>query len=203
MAENPYTKLPIAGQLGVSVAIAALVGGVFYWQYFSPALEEERQKTERLAALRKDIQALEVTANKLQEFQREVALLENKLETLKQILPPQKETPDLMRKVQSLAAQSNLSIRSFTPSSTVNRDFYQEWPIAMDVEGSYHNLGLFFDRVGRLPRLVNMGGVRITARPEQTVTNTITAACIATTYVYVEQAPAPAPPGAAKPGGGK
>lgn len=202
MAENPLTKLPLVGQLGVAVVLAGLIYGVFHWQYLGPAFEEEKRKTEQLGTLRKQIQALEVTANKLQEFQREVSLLENKLETLKQILPPEKETPDLMRKVQSLAAQSNLSIRKFTPGNTVNKDFYQEWPINMDVEGNYHNLGVFFERVGRLPRLVNMGNLRVASRGEQTVSSTINVSCVATTFVYSEQAAAAAAPGKPPAAGG-
>jgi type IV pilus assembly protein PilO len=197
MADNALTKLPLAGQAGVAFGVAVLIGGLFYWQYYSPAMEERDTKAARLETLQKEIRALEVTANKLQEFQREVALLEAKLETLKRILPPAKETPDLMRKVQSLAAQSNLAIKTFTPGATVNKDFYQEWPINMVVSGSYHNLGLFFDKVGRLSRLVNVGSLKINALAQQTSSNTIDASCVATTFVYLETPPPAAGPAAA------
>src|SRR5437867_4640951 len=197
MADNAYTKLSLGGQLGVSAALAVLIGGLFWYFYWTDAVTERDEKTAKLEALNKEIRALEVTAQKLGEFQREVALLEKKLETLKSILPPAKETPDLMRKVQALAAQSNLTINNFTPGATVNRDFYQEWPINMAVDGSYHNLGMFFDRVGRLSRLVNLGNLTVSSRTDQTVSNTISASCVATTFVYIEPPPAPArPPGA-------
>jgi len=204
MADNALTKLSLGGQLGVSAVAAIIIGVAFYYVYWSGAEEERKQKTDQLESLRKEIRALEVTANKLQEFQREVAQLEAKLETLKRILPPEKETPDLMRKVQALASQSNLTIKNFTPSAVVNRDFYQEWPINMAVDGSYHNLGMFFDRVSRLSRLVNIGNLKINARSDQTVSNTISAQCVATTFVYVEPSPPPArPPGAPAPGGAR
>ncbi len=196
MADNFYTKLSGTGQLVVSLLLAAVIGLAFWYFYWSPAVEEEQQKTARLDALRKEIRALEVTANKLQEFQREVALLEAKLETLKRILPPAKETPDLMRKIQALAAQSNLSIRQFNPAPVVAKEFYQEWPINMGVDGSYHNLGYFFDRVSRLSRLVNIGNLRVSSQGTQTPSRTISASCVATTFVYVETPPAPpTPPG--------
>jgi type IV pilus assembly protein PilO len=196
MADNFLTRLSTTGQLLASLAVAAVIGGGFWYIYWSPAKEEETQKTTRLENLRKEIRALEVTANKLQEFQREVALLEAKLETLKRILPPAKETPDLMRKVQALAAQSNLVIRTFSPAATVNKEFYQEWPINMAVDGNYHNLGFFFDRVSRLSRLVNIGNLKITAGSNQTPSKTMAASCVATTFVYQETPPAPpAPPG--------
>jgi type IV pilus assembly protein PilO len=199
MADNALTKLSLAGQLGVALVVAALIGGLFYWRWLSPAMEERDQKTARLEALQKEIRALEVTANKLAEFEREVALLEAKLETLKRILPPAKETPDLMRKVQSLAAQSNLTIKTFTPGATVNKEFYQEWPINVAVDGSYHNLGMFFDRVRQLERLVNVGNLKVQARNTQTANDTISATCVATTFVYLETPPAP-PGGPPRPG---
>ena len=200
MADNSLTKLPLAGQLGVSLLLAAIMGGAFYYFWYSDKLDEEKAKRARLEQLQKDIRALEVTANKLQEFQREVQLLEAKLETLKRILPPERETPDLMRRVQYLAAQSNLVIRRFTPATPVNKDFYQEVPINVDVEGTYHMLGQFFDRVSRLSRLVNMGSIKIHNQATQTASNTIAASAVATTFVYVETPPAP-PPGAPRPAG--
>jgi type IV pilus assembly protein PilO len=235
MADNFLTKLPLAGQLGVSALIAAIIGGVFYWQSWGPMVEQERLKTAELTALQSDIRSLEVTANKLQEFQREVALREAKLETLKRILPADKETPELMKKVQYLAAQSNLSVKTFTPGATVNKEFpmepsavqkpgapgasgqpaaappgaagqkpgqttpaeyYQEWPINVDLHGTYHNLGMFFDRVGRLSRLVNVGNLKIKNQTAPRPSNTIQVSCVATTFVYVEASPSPGPPSA-------
>lgn len=220
MADNPLTKLPLVGQLGVGVAALVVILGGFYYFFYTDLDATEKAKTQQLSELQADIRNLEVTANKLQEFQREVQLREAKLETLKRILPADKETPELMKKVQYLAAQSNLLIRRFTPGQTVNREFpiegqpapkpgqaqkqaapqeyYQEWPINVDVEGSYHNLGLFFDRVSRLSRLVNVGNVRVKAQAQARPSNTIAVSCVATTFVYVEASPAPGAAGAAK-----
>jgi Tfp pilus assembly protein PilO len=200
MADNALTKLSLNGQIGASLGAALLVGGLFYYFYYADAVAERETKTARLEALQTEIRGLEVTANRLQEFQREVQLLEAKLETLKRILPPAKETPDLMRKVQALAAQSNLQIKTFTPMAVVNKDFYQEWPINVGVQGTYHNLALFFDRIGRLSRLVNVGELKIAAMPTQSVSGTITATCVATTFVYIDTPPpAPGAPGAPRP----
>lgn len=216
MAENPLTKLPLVGQLAVAVVLAVVIGVGFYYFQWADMVQQEETKTHDLEALQSDIRNLEVTANKLQEFQREVALREAKLEMLKRILPADKETPELMKKVQDLATQSNLSVKKFNPGATVNREFpiegvpspkpgapppkpgqgqaaeyYQEWPINVDVTGTYHNLGTFFDRVGRLSRLVNVGGIKIKNQATPKPSNTIQVSCVATTFVYVE-APAAA-----------
>jgi type IV pilus assembly protein PilO len=197
MADNPLTKLPLAGQLGVSAVIAALICGGFYYFWYSDALEQQRTKETRLADLQKSIRALEATANRLPEFQREVQALEARLETLKRILPPEKEMPDLMRRIQYLAAQSSLSIRKFNPAAVVTKDFYQEVPVSIDVEGTYHNMGAFLDRVSRMSRLVNMSDLKIKAQSSQTLNNTVAVTSTATTYVYLDNVP---PPGAAAAG---
>lgn len=191
MAENPLTRLPLAAQLGVSAVIALLLCGGFYYFWYSEALETQKKQEVKLADLQKQIRALEATANKLPEFQREVQALEARLETLKRILPPEKEMPDLMRRVQYLAAQSNLQIRKFNPAAPVQKEFYQEIPVNLDLEGTYHNLGAFLDRVSRMSRLVNMGNVKVKAQTKPTISNTVAASVVATTYVY-QDAPPPA-----------
>jgi type IV pilus assembly protein PilO len=193
MADNALTKLPLAGQLGVAALVAAIICGGFYWFYYSDALEQQKKKEAQLAELQQEIRALEATANRLPEFQREVQALEARLETLKRILPPQKEMPDLMRRVQYLAAQSSLAIGKFTPGATAQKDFYVEVPVALELEGTYHNLGAFFDRISRMSRLVNVGNVKISAQKAQTISNTIAISAVATTYVYQEPPPTPAP----------
>lgn len=204
MAENPLSKLPVVGQLLVSVAIGLAIGAGFYFFLYQDKAAERDKKQQDLDKLKQDISALEVTVSKLEEFQEQVKLLEAKLERLKLILPPQKETPDLMKKIQALASQSSLSIKKFNPKQTVNKDFYQEWPIDIDLTGNYHSLGTFFDRMSRLPRLVNVGNVRISAQGNQTTGNTISTSCVATTFVYVEQVPGAGGAGAkGKPAGPK
>ena len=195
MADNALTKLTLGGQLAVSVVLGALIFGGFYFFWLSDAWKEETTKKAKREALQKEIRALEVTANKLQEFQREVQLLEAKLDTLKRILPPEKETPDVIRRVVALASQSFLTVKKFTPTAVVQKEFYQEVPINMELTGSYHNLGLFFDRVSRLSRLVNVKNLKVKNSTKQTPTNTIDAACVATTYIY-QDAPPPPPKGA-------
>jgi len=208
MADNPLTKLPLAGQLGVSAVIALLICGGFYYFWYADAVEQQKQKEARLAALQQEIRALEATANRLPEFQREVQALEARLETLKRILPPEKEMPDLMRRIQYLAAQSSLQIRKFNPAAVVTKDFYQEVPVSIDVEGTYHNLGAFLDRVSRMSRLVNMSDIKIKAQSTQTLNNTVGISTTATTYVYLDNVPPPTagPPGARRlpgPGGAR
>src|SRR5260370_35410761 len=86
-------------------------------------------------------------------------------------------------------------MKVFSPAAVGAKEFYQEVPINVSVEGTYHNLGAFCDRVSRLSRLVNLGTIKIKSMQNPTPTRTITAQTVATTYAYIET-----PPGAAQPG---
>jgi len=83
-------------------------------------------------------------------------------------------------------------VTRFTPSPTVQRDFYLEAPTTIGLTGTYHNLARFFDSVSRLPRLVNVGKVTLRNLSKQTDTTTVSAAIVATSYVY-QEAPSKAP----------
>jgi type IV pilus assembly protein PilO len=191
MADNPLMKLPVAGQLGVAAGAGLAIGAAFYFLLYSGMVDERTAKQTQLDALQKTIRELEITVAKLAEFEKQVKVLEDKLELLKRFLPPERETPDLIRKVYALATEATLSLKKFNPRTPVSKDFYQEYPIDIEMTGTYHNLGIFFDRVGRLPRLVNSGNIAITAVNPQKPNSTITAVFVATTYVYVEKPPAP------------
>lgn len=194
MADNPLARLPLVGQVGVAAVLAMLVVGGFYWLWYKDALAQQKTKETELAELQKQIRALEATANKLAEFQREVQMLEAKLEGLKRSLPPEKEMPDLMRRLQYLAAQSSLAVLKFDPTAPVQKEFYQEIPITIDLEGTYHNMGAFLDRISRIPRIVNVGTLKIKSQQNPTINKTVAVSAVATTYVY-QDAPPPPPPG--------
>ena len=57
------------------------------------------------------------TARRLGEFQSQVTDLEHRLESLKNVLPEQKDVADILRRLQGLATQSNLTLLRFTPAA--------------------------------------------------------------------------------------
>lgn len=198
MAENAYTKLPKNQQYVVVAVLAIAIAGAFWYFWYDPKSVERDGLKKNLADLNAQIQELNVVKANLPALEKEVEQLSLRLEQLRRILPPAKETPDLMKRLQALASQSNLKIKSFVPGQTAQRDFYQEWPIEINVEGTYPNLATFFDRVGRLPRIVNIGNLKTSAAAKPTFTTTLSAQYTAMTYVYME--PAAKPAGPARPG---
>ena len=185
-------KLPWYGQVGLFVVLGlGLIGG-FYWFYVVPTQAEMVTREQRLASLRVDIAKGSTTANQLNQFRQQVAELEGRLESLKAVLPEQKDVADLLRRIQTLATQSNLAIRGFKPAPSVTKQLHMEWPIALQLDGTYHNLAMFFDRVSKFSRIINVSNIAIRAKEKPEPTSTISVDCVATTFVLLETAKPPA-----------
>ena len=144
---------------------------------------------------RHDIAKGQATAKQLPEFRAEVDDLEARLGSLRAVLPEEKDAADLLRRMQTVATQSNLTIKSFKPAPPVTKQLHAEWPIALELEGTYHNLAIFFDRVGKFTRIVNITGLDVQGKEPPDPNATIIAQCVATTFVLLDK-PAPPKPGA-------
>ena len=182
------SKLPWYGQLGAFVLLAAASIYGFYTYYVTDQEAELKLKETHLSALKVDVNKGLATARRLNEFEGQVTDLEHRLDSLKNVLPEQKDVADTLRRIQGLATQSNLSLLKFTPIGTKQQPLYLEVPYRIEAEGSYHNLGLIFDRVSKFPRIINVGDITINAKPRQDPNSTIIADCTATTFVLQEAA---------------
>jgi type IV pilus assembly protein PilO len=187
-------KLPWYAQFGMFAVLAIAGAGVFYQFYVTPFNAEMDQRRQQLAALRVEVAKGTTTANQLNQFKAQVSELEARLESLKAVLPEQKDVADLLRRIQTLATQSSLTIRGFKPAPSVTKQLHAEWPIALQLDGTYHNLGMFFDRVSKFSRIINVSNIVIRGKDKPDPNSTISAECTATTFVLLEPKAAPAAP---------
>lgn len=187
--ELSLSKLPWYGQIGAFVAVCALA--VFgFWKYYVSDMQSDIDvRRTRLTALRADIAKGVATARRLPQFQADVTQLEQRLENLRSVLPEEKDVADILRRVQGLATQSSLNIQRFTPQEPKQEALYAALPYKLKAEGTYHNLGLFFDRISKFPRIINVGDITIKAKQTQDESATIDAECTATAFVLQESKP--------------
>ena len=180
------TKLPWYGQIGAFVLVCA--GAVYgFWNFYVSEVDKEiALKQTHLNALKVDIDKGVATARRLPEFEAQVKDLEYRLESLRNVLPEQKDVADTLRRLQGLATQSNLTILRFTPAAPKQQPLYAEVPYRLAVDGTYHNLGQFFDRVSKFPRIINVNDIAIRSKASPGPNSTVTAECTATTFVLTE-----------------
>jgi type IV pilus assembly protein PilO len=175
--------------------------GLFYYFYEMPQQEQIAVQAKELSDIRGRISRGQAMARQLPEFRKEIGTLEARLESLKPILPDERDVGDLLRRVQTLAVQSNLKVNFFRPQAITTQAMHAEWPIALQFEGNYHNLGLFLDRVSKFPRIINIGSMQIAAKDQPTPQASMTINATATTFVLVD-APPPVPEDDTKKGKG-
>jgi type IV pilus assembly protein PilO len=186
----------------VGVVLGGLIFFLGKWQYLDPISDEIQRQEAKLAELQTKIQEGRAAKQELPKFREEVRQLELELDKLLRILPARRNTPDLLRRIRSLAEQGDFALKRFTPGALVDKEFFSEWPISVDLDGTYHNLALFFDRIGRFSRIINIEDLTITAIAPTKLNNqrTLMATFTAKTFVYKEPdlsaPPAGSPPGA-------
>jgi type IV pilus assembly protein PilO len=200
MALN-LNKLPWYAQVLVFVVVSVAAVAAFYYLYVTPTQNDMAGRQRRLDALRTEIAKGQAVARRLPEFRSQVADLEERLARLKAILPEEKDAAEILRRIQTLAVQSSLEVKRFKPAATVTKELHAEVPYTVEIEGGYHNLGLFFDRVSKLPRLINISEISVKGKDKQEPGSTITAEFIATTYVLLAEDAKAAQPAAPKPPG--
>lgn len=186
MASLSLGRLPWYGQVFIFVAVSLGATAAFWSFYASPTEASLEERRGRLASMRTEISRGEATARNLPAFRQDVAALEMQLDRLRAVLPEEQDVADLLRRVQGMATESRLTIRGFNPQEVTRQQLHVEWPISLQLEGTYHDLGAFLERVSRFPRIINVGNIKISARDNQTASATITAECTATTFVLID-----------------
>ncbi len=186
---KPYYRGIAAG-----LVISALLFYGAHRMFFSKMEAGIGQRKARIIELNEQLEKGRQAERKLPEFRAEVAELEANLERLLRILPSRRNTPELLRQIRSLTEQGDFQTLRIAPGQFVDRGFYTEWPIAISLEGGYHNLAIFFDDVSKLSRIINIGNLQLRSlgRRGNTATrpgHTVSADFQALTFIYEDPPP--------------
>ena len=192
--ELGLNKLPWYGQILAFLLVAIALLGAFRFYYVGPQGEAQAQQQAELEQKQAEVAQAERDNIELEEFRAEVDDLNSRLAALSAVLPEQEEVAGLLRQLQTFAVQSNLTIRAFRPQAAVTQEMHSEWPYRLQLDGTYHNLGMFLDRISKFPRIINISDVIIRAKEPPELNLTITAECTATTFVLLDPPEAEAAP---------
>jgi type IV pilus assembly protein PilO len=184
-----FSKLKWYVQLLVVVLVCGGALGAVWYTMLSPISVEIEGKTKQANDLQAKVDKLKALQTRYAQFKKETEALQVRLDELKKILPQDKEIEHILSQVQASARNAGLKIQQGISRPVVDRDAYSEWPIEMQVLGDYHSLGAFLQKIRELPRIVNVGKLKVDSRsgpgPDGTPL-TIGATYEATTFVYRE-----------------
>jgi len=175
--------------------VLVIVGALGYFFLISGARAERDTLMQENEVRRAEVLKAKADEANLRPFRALAEALRKRLDTAKERLPSEREIPQVYRRVSDLATQAGLGVSLFQPKPAEDRDALSEVPIAVTAECTYHQLGAFLERVGKMPRIVALGDFRVIGidRP----TGTLRAEMTLATYTFrPEGAPPPAKPGA-------
>ncbi|HUL16118.1 MAG TPA: type 4a pilus biogenesis protein PilO [Terriglobales bacterium] len=201
---NPFRDMSVIMQGLVAAAIAVVLVLAGLYVPFSPVAQEKDQVEKAIAErtqLNQEVTQLQVYKQRYGELRQQMDALNKQLDTLKTIVPEDKEADDFIRLLQGAATASNVEIRRLTAKAIVGRDSYFEMPFEVQADGPYFNILDFFGRLSRLSRIINIGdlsfqdpetakGTKYPLRPGTTVVGVFTATTFFTKPADQEAAPA-------------
>ncbi|MDQ2870443.1 MAG: type 4a pilus biogenesis protein PilO [Acidobacteriota bacterium] len=172
----------VAALMGAGIGLVLAVAIHYFW--FRGINQDIARKTDELKGLQDEISKGRAAERKLSQFREEVKRLELELAKLLQILPSARNTEDLIKRIETLTRQGDFSLKKFTPGEPVGKDFYSEYPIEISLDGTYHNLALFFDRMSRFSRIINVEDMKVGTLESAGAGKSITANFTAKTFIY-------------------
>ncbi|SLM32194.1 PilO [Desulfamplus magnetovallimortis] len=178
-------KLSRKQRLLICVATLAVMGGGFYYFFLAPRLEKIVSLENEYASLNSQLSTYKIKAAKLEKVETELKEKEDDFHTALLALPDKKEINSLLTAVSKSGNDAGLEFVLFKPEAVVKKDFYAEVPVSIKVEGGYHQLAEFFDRVSQLSRLVNIRDIVMSYA--KAGDEALEVSCTAVTYTFIEQ----------------
>ncbi len=148
-------------KLGIFIGLILIISGAYWYFFWSPNNQQLTNLNSSLQTKKKKLTELENIKKDLPKFIAENERLEKEFTIASLKLPKEEEIPALINSVYSDISASGLEPVVFAPKAQANKDIYAEIPIEMKVKGNYFELANFFDRISRLPRIVNVRNLNL------------------------------------------
>ena len=161
MDPNDPGLWPLGPRIIVLLGILLLVlGGAWYfdWSNQNELLGQKRQEETQLKEewLGKKRQAVN-----LDDYRKQLAEIDRQFGALLKQLPNRTEMDNLLVDVNQAGLGRGLQFEFWKPGSEQVRDFYAEVPVAITVNGGYHDIGNFIGDVAKLSRIVTLNDISL------------------------------------------
>ncbi len=180
-------KLPPYQRCLILVGLLLAIAGAFVYLFYLPQKDELGKLRKKEASLQARLGESQRIARNLPKFKAEYEKMQGRLNEALSELPNAKEIPTLLTSISSLAKENGLDILRFKPDGERPRGFYAEVPVELKLTGSYNQVALFFQSVGNLPRIVNIGNLSLGSPKRGDNGTTLSVNCLATTFRFLEK----------------
>ena len=192
LSVDDITRMPLRQKVLALFVLFILVGFAYFSLYYQNALTEEERLEQNLAALQVELSQKQKLLEQKILFEKEIALLQDQLKIAMAKLPEQKEIPGLLISMSEAEGLGGVEFQLFEPLAPVEKEFYAELPVKISLAGVYHDTAVFFEKVAKLPRIVNVSDISMERREGTKEVNGAKGPVLATsflikTYMFVEK----------------
>jgi type IV pilus assembly protein PilO len=156
-----FAKLPRSQRGLVSLLSYLFVAVGFYFSLVSPTMAaiDTAEAVRRELTVKRD--QVKARAENRAAFEAELETLAAQLKEALKELPNDREIPSLLSEIDGLARKSGLDVRKFQPLPEVMHEYYADVPVQITMDGGYHEVGIFFDRVSKMDRIVSVRDIEM------------------------------------------
>ncbi len=186
--------IPLKPEIKIALGVALLIIPVvaFYFFIFQPNSDKIKSLENQEKALQAKVFSAKKKAQNIKKFQKEFQETEIRFIETTDMLPKEKEIPQLLKDISGLGQNAGLDFISFSPGSESPKDFYAEFPINIEVKGPYHNMGFFLDQVSKLNRIVSVSNIKMNSPKKEGNEMLLKSSCKLMTYRFTNQPLQPA-----------
>jgi type IV pilus assembly protein PilO len=175
-------KIKRTHRIFIFIGTVVLFGGAFYALDYMPKAEKIAHAKDNVDRLEQQLRTVKIRARSLQKFRDEYAKVQEQFNEAAKLLPDKREIPNFLKNISQQGLDAKLAFQYFSPQPERPKDFYMEIPVSMEVRGEYRNVLDFFDRVGRMDRIVNILNIRM--KPDKPLSTKLLTRCTAITYRF-------------------
>ncbi len=177
----------VAAAVGLVLGVALFV--IMHMYVFKDIQTHIERLEANISDLEREIEKGRAAKADLPRLEEDIRNYEIELDRLRKILPTKRETDNLIKRVKQLTERGRFDLTRFTPQEFEDRGFYYEWPIQVGLDGTYHELGMLFDRLSRFSRIINVTSLNIAPKRSPGSNSTIHAEFTQRTFIYKEETP--------------
>ncbi|MGA8500530.1 MAG: type 4a pilus biogenesis protein PilO [Candidatus Sulfotelmatobacter sp.] len=156
-----FSELSGIKQWGAVLAGGALVTAALYFTVFKSQSDSNVKAEHAMQDKVRENNELESYRPKLKDIERQLANLKQQLDIERRIVPDEKSVDGFIEMMDTEATKAGVELRRYTAKPVAAKEYYSEVPFDMELDGPYYSMLNFFDRVGKLERIVNISGLLV------------------------------------------
>jgi len=180
-------KINVLYRILICKGIIVLCAAGYLFLFIMPQFDEIQSLHDKNRNLATQLNTTMSKSRKLDYFQQQVMEAENRFDKERRVLPENEEIRRLLESVAQMKQESGLTFTLFRPQKEISKDFYAEIPISMKLTGHFHNVGVFFDKISKLSRLVHINNFNVASAQSEKDISLVVVSCEAITYKFIKQ----------------